>query len=58
MTWVFSRYSEKMEAKEIAQRETKHYTVLLAEDSAVARKIISDTMESAGHTVIAFRGRS
>lgn len=43
----------EMEAKELAQKETMHYTVLLAEDSAVARKIISDTLESAGHTIIA-----
>ncbi len=43
----------EMEAKELAQKETMHYTILLAEDSAVARKIISDTLESAGHTVIA-----
>lgn len=43
----------EMEAKELAQKETMHYTILLAEDSAVARKIISDTLESAGHTIIA-----
>lgn len=43
----------ELEAKELAQKETMHYTVLLAEDSAVARKIISDTLESAGHTIIA-----
>ncbi|MDW8434009.1 MAG: chemotaxis protein [Aquificaceae bacterium] len=43
----------EMEAKEIAERETKHFTILVAEDSAVARKIIRDILESAGHTVIA-----
>ncbi len=43
----------EVEAKEIAEKETRHYTVLVAEDSAVARKIIKDILESAGHTVIA-----
>lgn len=43
----------EMEAKEIAERETRHFTILVAEDSAVARKIIRDILESAGHTVIA-----
>ncbi len=41
------------EAKEIAEHETKHYTILLAEDSAVARRIITEILESAGHKVIA-----
>lgn len=43
----------EMEAKELAEKETRHYTVLVAEDSAVARRIIKDTLESAGHKVIA-----
>lgn len=41
------------EAQEMAKQEKKHYTVLVAEDSAVARKIITDVLESAGHKVIA-----
>ncbi len=43
----------EMEAKEFAEKETHHYTILVAEDSGVARRIIKETMESAGHTVIA-----
>lgn len=43
----------EMEAKELAEKETRHYTILVAEDSAVARRIIKDTLESAGHRVIA-----
>jgi len=41
---------EESEAKELKAK--KKLTVLLAEDSSVARKIISDIIESAGHTVI------
>ncbi len=41
---------EESEAKEIKAK--KKLTVLVAEDSSVARKIISDIIESAGHTVI------
>ncbi len=43
---------ELEEAEKIAKAETRHYRILLAEDSAVARKIIRDILESAGHTVI------
>ncbi len=42
------------EAKEMAKHETKHYTILVAEDSSVARKIITDILESAGHKVLAY----
>ncbi len=41
---------EESEAREIKAKEK--LTVLVAEDSSVARKIISDIIESAGHTVI------
>ena len=41
---------EENEAKEVKSK--KSLTVLLAEDSPVARKIISDIIESAGHNVI------
>jgi len=37
------------EAYEKAQKLSKTYTVLVAEDSAVARKIIKDLLETAGH---------
>jgi two-component system chemotaxis response regulator CheV len=43
---------ELEEAEKIAKAETRHYRILLAEDSAVARKIIKDILESAGHTII------
>ena len=43
---------EMEEAKKIAEHETRHYRILLVEDSAVARKIIKDILESAGHTII------
>ncbi len=41
---------EENEAKDI--KPSKSLTVLVAEDSPVARKIISDILESAGHNVI------
>ena len=41
------------EAYEKAQKLSRTYTVLVAEDSTVARKIIKDLLEAAGHRVIA-----
>ncbi len=40
------------EAKEEAKKTERTYTILVAEDSAIARKIITDILESAGHKVI------
>ena len=40
------------EALEQAKAESKSYTILLAEDSPVARRIIKDILENAGHRVI------
>jgi len=40
------------EAYEKAQEATKNYTILVAEDSAVARRIIKDLLEAAGHKII------
>jgi len=40
------------EAKEEAKETKEAYTILIAEDSAVARKIVKDILESAGHRVI------
>jgi len=40
------------EAKEEAKETKEAYTILIAEDSAVARKIVKDILESAGHKVI------
>jgi len=40
------------EAYEEAKKTKKTFTILLAEDSAVARKIVKDILEAAGHKVI------
>ncbi len=40
------------EAKEEARETKKTFTILIAEDSAVARRILKDILESAGHQVI------
>lgn len=40
------------EAREEAKETKETYTILVAEDSAVARKIVKDILESAGHKVI------
>ncbi len=42
----------EVEAEEKAKEEKYTYTILIAEDSAIARKIIKDILESAGHKVI------
>ncbi len=40
------------EAKKKAERTKENFTVLLAEDSAVARRIVKDILEAAGHHVL------